>query len=119
MSKNNLTESDVDEYVIVWQDMDFKYHRMTGSRVFRGYDAAESINRTLADKRTEVMRLRDYNYLQQQLKEDTMTNSQKEKLVEKIACVIDEAFGARVVNDGDLDPIYELIEGVKRRNNNN
>lgn len=44
-----------------------------------------------------------------------MNNSQKEKLVEKIACLIDEAFGARVINDGDLDPIYELIEGVQRQ----
>ena len=44
-----------------------------------------------------------------------MTNSQKEKLVEKIAQAIDDAFGARVVNDGDLDPIYKLIEGVQRK----
>jgi len=67
------TEIKETEYVIVWQDMDFNYHMMTGSRVFKSFEDAESINRTLADKRTEVMRLRDYNfhnYLQKQQNND-------------------------------------------------
>lgn len=66
-----MISTDVDEeYVIVWQDMEFNYHRMTGSRVFKSFEDAESINRTLADKRTEVMRKRDFDYLQKQQNND-------------------------------------------------
>ena len=62
------------DYVIVWQDMEFNYHMMTGSRVFKSYEDAESINRTIADKRTEVMRKRDFDFLQKQQLTNDETN---------------------------------------------
>lgn len=69
---SDMISTDVEEteYVIVWQDADFKYHRMTGSRVFKSFEDAESINRTIADKRTEVMRKRDFDFLQKQQNND-------------------------------------------------
>ena len=73
---SDMISTDVEEteYVIVWQDMEFNYHRMTGSRVFKSFEDAESINRTLADKRTEVMRKRDFDFLQKQQLNNDETN---------------------------------------------
>jgi len=69
---SDMISTDVDEeYVIVWQDMEFKYHRVTGSRVFTGYEVAFELSKGLFGAyRCEPMRLRDYNFLQKQLNND-------------------------------------------------
>ena len=69
---SDMISTDVEEteYVIVWQDEEFNYHMMTGSRVFKSFEDAESINRSIADKRTEVMRKRDFDFLQKQQNND-------------------------------------------------
>ena len=69
---SDMISTDVEEteYVIVWQDEEFNYHMMTGSRVFKSFEDAESINRSIADKRCEVMRKRDFDFLQKQLTND-------------------------------------------------
>lgn len=81
MSKNDLTESDVDEYVIVWQDMEFNYHRVTGSRVFTDFDSAEKINKSLYHPQnaqsSEVMRKRDFDYIQKQQRYFDYTQKQQ------------------------------------------
>ena len=73
---SDMISTDVDEteYVIVWQDEDFNYRQVTGSRVFTDFDSAEKINKSLYHPQnaqsSEVMRLRDYNFLQKQLNND-------------------------------------------------
>tara|TARA_A100001037_G_scaffold305961_1_gene348277 strand:- start:1714 stop:1896 length:183 start_codon:yes stop_codon:yes gene_type:complete len=43
-----------------------------------------------------------------------MSNHDKNVLVEDIAKIIDKAFGREVVRDGDLEPIYDLVDHYSR-----
>lgn len=73
---SDMISTDVEEteYVIVWQDADFNYHRVTGSRVFTDFDSAEKINKSLYHPQnaqsSEVMRKRDFDFLLQQQNND-------------------------------------------------
>jgi hypothetical protein len=69
---SDMISTDVEEteYVIVWQDEDFNYRQVTGSRVFTSYADAEKVCKSLYGKtRGEVMRKRDFDYLQKQINE--------------------------------------------------
>jgi hypothetical protein len=66
-----------EEYVIVWQDMEFNYHqREPHNRVFNGSHAADMYRLGIVKdgqpnfKSYEVMRKRDFDYLQKQLTND-------------------------------------------------
>jgi hypothetical protein len=70
---SDMISTDVEEteYVIVWQDMEFNYHQVTGSRVFTDFDAAEKATKGLFGAyRCEPMRKRDFDYLNNQINND-------------------------------------------------
>lgn len=44
-----------------------------------------------------------------------MSNYERNALVEDVAKIIDKAFGRAVVRDGDLEPIYNLVDHYAKR----
>ena len=65
---SDMISTDVEEteYVIVWQDMEFKYH-LWYDDVYTSHALAEKTRLKLASKdRIETMRKRDFDYLQKQ-----------------------------------------------------
>jgi hypothetical protein len=77
---SDMISTDVEEteYVIVWQDMEFNYHqREPHNRVFNDYNAADMYRLGIVKdgqpnfKSYEVMRKRDFDYLNNQINETT------------------------------------------------